>query len=342
MEQFENEELTDQELSEMLGVWAIPVPTRELRARIFFATQLPLSLPIEEPWYRLLLSHIRGMVTPAKPPPLLVTSKPVEVSSIWSAYAGRQSRSIGVAVLLQASAVALLFAVSGTQLVQKKIQTVTPIFFPRAYQPKLLTAQQKAAGGGGGGMHNPRPVSHGEAPQFAAKTFIPPALAIPQPKLPVIPTITAQAPQIADIQYGDPLAHLSEMSGGPGSQGLGSGTGGGLGNGSGDGFGDGSGAGQGGGAFRVGGDVSAPILVAKVEPEYSEEARKAKYSGTVLLSIIVDVHGLPRNIHVVRPLGLGLDEKAVAAVQKWRFRPGTKGGRPVATVAQVEVSFRLL
>ena len=94
--------------------------------------------------------------------------------------------------------------------------------------------------------------------------------------------------------------------------------------------------------FRIGGDVSAPALINKVEPEYSEEARKAKYSGTVLLSIVVDANGTPRDIHVLRPLGLGLDEKAIEAVSKWRFRAGMKGGRPVSTQAQVEVNFRLL
>jgi TonB family protein len=84
------------------------------------------------------------------------------------------------------------------------------------------------------------------------------------------------------------------------------------------------------------------VLVSKVEPEYSEEARKAKYSGEVLLSIVVDASGVPRDIHVIRPLGLGLDEKAIEAVMKWRFRPGLKGGRAVATQAQVIVNFRLL
>jgi len=79
-----------------------------------------------------------------------------------------------------------------------------------------------------------------------------------------------------------------------------------------------------------------------VEPEYSDEARKAKYSGTVLLSIVVDERGIPRDIRVVRPLGLGLDEKAIEAVRHWRFRPGMKNGRPVNVRATVEVSFRLL
>jgi TonB family protein len=185
-------------------------------------------------------------------------------------------------------------------------------------------------------------VSKGAAPQVAKKVFTPPTQAVPKPLLPVTPTITAQAPQIVAPDYGDPLSKMDALSAGQGTHGLGSGTGGGLGPGNGDGYGPGSGGNQGGGAYRIGGDVSAPQLTMKVEPEYSEEARKAKYSGTVLLSIVVDEHGLPRDIHVIRPLGLGLDEKAIEAVQKWRFRPGMKGGRPVATQAQVEVNFRLL
>ncbi len=103
----------------------------------------------------------------------------------------------------------------------------------------------------------------------------------------------------------------------------------------------GAGYGPADGLYRIGGDVSAPVLINKVEPQYSEEAQKAKYSGTVLLSIVVDANGLPRDIHVIRPLGLGLDEKAIEAVMNWRFRPGMKGGRPVATQAQIEMNFRL-
>jgi TonB family protein len=99
---------------------------------------------------------------------------------------------------------------------------------------------------------------------------------------------------------------------------------------------------MGGGVYQIGGEVSEPIPIYKPEPEYSEEARKAKYSGTVLLSVIIDEHGLTRDIKVVRPLGLGLDEKAIEAVSKWRFRPAMKGGRPVAVQANIEVNFRLL
>jgi protein TonB len=68
----------------------------------------------------------------------------------------------------------------------------------------------------------------------------------------------------------------------------------------------------------------------------------AKYSGTVVLSVIIDANGNVRDIQVERPLGLGLDEKAIEAVGKWRFRPAVKSEKAVAVRAQVEVNFRLL
>ena len=152
-----------------------------------------------------------------------------------------------------------------------------------------------------------------------------------------------QLPQVNMSQYGDPLAKLGPASNGPGSGGgIGTGSGGGVGPGRGQGFGPGSGGGVGGGPYRIGGGVSAPQLVFKVEPEYSEEARKAKFQGTVVLYVVVDEKGNPRDLRVVRPLGLGLDQKAIEAVQKWRFKPGLKDGRPVAVSAQIEVNFRLL
>jgi TonB family protein len=78
------------------------------------------------------------------------------------------------------------------------------------------------------------------------------------------------------------------------------------------------------------------------EPEYSEEARKAKWSGAVTISLVVDVNGMPKDIQVIKALGMGLDQKAIEAVQKWRFRPGTKDGKPVPVQAVIEVNFRLL
>jgi TonB family protein len=88
--------------------------------------------------------------------------------------------------------------------------------------------------------------------------------------------------------------------------------------------------------------VSAPVLLYKVEPEYSEEARKAKYQGVVVLRVVVDSTGRVVNPQVIRSLGLGLDEKAIEAVRRWKFRPGSKDGKPVPVIAEIEVSFRLL
>jgi TonB family protein len=86
----------------------------------------------------------------------------------------------------------------------------------------------------------------------------------------------------------------------------------------------------------------APILVFRQEPEYSEEARAAKLQGTVLVSLVVGEDGQPRNVRVRKSLGLGLDENAVEAVSRWRFRAGTKDGQPVAVESSIEVDFRLL
>jgi TonB family protein len=86
---------------------------------------------------------------------------------------------------------------------------------------------------------------------------------------------------------------------------------------------------------------NAPRLVSKVEPEYTEEARRAKYQGTVTLSARISPEGAVEDVRVVHALGLGLDEKAIEAVKKWTFQPATKDGRPVAALTTIEVNFRL-
>ena len=83
-------------------------------------------------------------------------------------------------------------------------------------------------------------------------------------------------------------------------------------------------------------------MVFKVDPEYSGQAREAKHEGTVVLNVVVQRDGTVRNVRVVQSLGLGLDEKAIEAVQKWRFSPGMKSGEPVDVAAIIEVTFRLL
>ena len=94
--------------------------------------------------------------------------------------------------------------------------------------------------------------------------------------------------------------------------------------------------------YRIGGDVSAPRVLQKVEPEYSDEARAALLAGTVVISVEIGTDGLAHNPQVLRELGLGLDEKALDAISQWRFEPATRGGQPVNVAATIEINFRLL
>jgi periplasmic protein TonB len=200
-----------------------------------------------------------------------------------------------------------------------------------------------AGGGGGGGDHAATQVSLGAAPPSARKVFIAPTLVTnPDAKLQVAPALLdADAPKIQADQYGDPLGKSGLLSAGPGANGLGKGVHGGEGPGDGPGYGPGAKGGMH-GPYSLGQVSTLPVLLIKVEPEYSEQARQAKFQGTVLLRVIVDEKGLPRQILVIRPLGMQLDEKAIEAVQHWRFKPATKDGKAVAVEATVEVNFRLL
>jgi TonB family protein len=93
--------------------------------------------------------------------------------------------------------------------------------------------------------------------------------------------------------------------------------------------------------YRIGRGVSAPKILTRVEPEFTAEARQAGYQGIVLMELVVTAEGLPGQVKILSPLGFGLDEAAVNAVNKWRFKPGEKDGKPVPTQATIEVSFRL-
>jgi TonB family protein len=96
-----------------------------------------------------------------------------------------------------------------------------------------------------------------------------------------------------------------------------------------------------GGVYSVGNGTSPPTVLTKVDPDYSEQARNAKYSGSVMLSIVVNTDGRADNIKVIKSAGMGLDEKAIEAVQQWVFQPGMNHGVPVNVRAQIEVNFRL-
>ena len=93
--------------------------------------------------------------------------------------------------------------------------------------------------------------------------------------------------------------------------------------------------------YRIGGGVSAPRAIYAPDPEFSDEARKAKYQGTVVLRVVVGVDGRAHDIVLQRSLGMGLDERAMDAIRQWRFDPARRDGIPVAVLVNIEVTFRL-
>jgi TonB family protein len=311
---------------------------------------------LEEPVYRSLARSIKEVFKPPELPPLEVTAKPVQVQDIWGLYR-RQKKSFAMSLGFQGLVVVLLFTVLSAKPVQQKIRQVTSLIVPVDI-PVDAVAQphdtKKGGGGGGGGDRSLLPASKGRLPKTALRQFVPPSAVVnnADPKMTMEPSILVppdvHLPNVNMANYGDPLGQLGPPSNGPGSGGgIGSGKGGGVGSGTGGGFGPGEGGGYGGGGFnggvyRVGNGVTPPLLVFKKDPDYSEEARKAKYQGVVTLYVVVGLDGKVTDVRVVHSLGLGLDEKAIDAVKQWLFKPGTKDGKPVRVSATVEVNFRLL
>jgi len=286
--------------------------------------------------------NIKELFHPTPLPPLEgITSKPIEVDNMWGLYGGQEKTAGTTSLIIHAVVIALVLFIGSLKPVQKLVQEHVPLFFTdlKPYKP----VENK--GGGGGGARAPLDASKGKLPKIAPKQFTPPRVDTVQAKLPMTPTIVSDVPipNIDALNYGDTLSKLGVPSNGTGlGGGIGTGSGGGVGSGHGPGVGPGSGGGFGGGAYKIGGGVSQPILITKIEPEYSEEARKAKWQGTVQLSIVIDENGHPRDPKVTKALGLGLDQKAIEAVEKWLFKPGMKDGKPVAVYATIEVTFHLL
>jgi protein TonB len=249
----------------------------------------------------------------------------------------RDARSTTAAVLLHAAAAALFFFWGAQKLhemnVQKQMQ-LTAILTPPPVAPRMDTM------GGGGGQRGTTPVTQGHLPKFADTQITPPKappMEAPKIRMPD-PTIEVQK----DLKMANNMMPNIGMPNSPlvGTS-MGNGTGSGLGSGSGSGMGLGSGGNYGGGLRKIGGGVSAPVVIFKVDPEFSEEARKAKFMGNVLVNLIVDTHGMPQNVHVLRGVGMGLDDKALAAVRQYRFRPAMESGKPVPVELNVEVDFQI-
>jgi protein TonB len=240
---------------------------------------------------------------------------------------------------LVAHAMAVLFVVYSSAFVVNNRVQIKRAVTDLMSEHELSVYVPSSNGGGGGGSFDRSPATKGSLPVRSQQQITPPIeIRNEDPKLAVQPTIAldpaVRLPNVDLRNLGDPTAHVGIAS-------LGTGTGGGIGEGRGTGLGLGTGGNTGGGVFRVGGGVTAPIPTYRVEPEFTPEARQAKFQGTVLVSLVVGADGRTRDIRVLRPVGMGLDQNAMEAVKQWRFEPAKKDGKPVPVYATIEVEFRL-
>ena len=301
---------------------------------------------------------LREFISPPKLPPLKITCAPAPPPKpIWSKNENAvraQWLSALVHVAIFASLGIPLWHELSTTVTEAKAVDVSKVdindLSPYIFKSPAKSGD-KMGGGGGGGDHNPIPASKGRLPKQSLQTpLAPPTVVImnPNPALPVIPSVLVppeiKLPQPNLPNYGDPLAAMVTQSNGPGSgAGIGTGSGGGVGSGSGPGVGPGEGGGIGGGHFHVGRDgIGEPVCIYCPNPPYTEEARKARFQGTVLLEITILPDGRTAEVRVIRGLGMGLDESALQMVRTWRFKPMIgPGGRAVPVDTPVEVNFHL-
>lgn len=315
----EQELATDEStLLELMGV----AQDLRLAPRADFRSELLASLQVDP-------------VAITVPPPFLPTPS-----------SAARSRSFTTSALMHVAALLLVF--SRARMVQTaKVIAPSPARVVLVDPDLSDIGTRPVRGGGGGGDADRIEAPKGAAPRFAAEQITPPAIVVrnEQPKLKAEPTVVGDPGTVLSKldHLGDPLTGvLGPASNGIGAgSGIGSGSGTGIGAGKGSGVGPGYGGGFGGGVYRVGNGVSAPRLVFDPEPQYSEEARKAKQQGVVLLEVIVGSDGRVHKATVARALGMGLDQKAIEAVQGWRFEPATKDGVPVWVKVNIEVNFHL-
>ncbi|HEX3570549.1 MAG TPA: TonB family protein [Acidobacteriaceae bacterium] len=289
----------------------------------------------EEGTFSSLLSSVRDVFFPPKLPPLVLESTPIPVPDRMKTRQDPRATAASFVIY------GLLIVIIGW-MVNKHVQFAAPVkqlivtnLTPPPEMPKVQDRM-----GGGGGQRGPTPVSKGQLPKFADQQITPPKappMVEPKIKMPD-PTIEVQK----DLKMANNNMPNLGMPNSPlmGNS-MGNGAGSGLGSGNGSGLGPGTGGNYGGGLRRVGGGVSSPEVIFKVEPEFSEEARKAKFMGVVTVNLIVDTKGLPQNVRVIRGVGMGLDEKALEAVRQYKFKPAMENGHPVPVQVNVEVNFQI-
>jgi protein TonB len=282
-----------------------------------------------------LWGSLRDLVVRPKLAPLVLESQPVAVIDRMAVRRGFGPAAWAV----MAHGVAILLI--GFLMVQHVRMAAPPVVALTSLEapPEMKAPPMAVTRGGGGGQKSPTPVAQGHLPKFAQEQISPPKILVDHPKLAVDPTVVMQK----DLKMADSNLPNIGLPSSPivGTGSLGNGNGSGLGSGNGSGIGPGSGGNMGGGAYRVGGGVSAPIPISMPDPEFSEEARKAKVQGNVLVYLWVDQQGRPTHVRVIRGIGMGLDEKAMEAVRQYKFKPAMKDGKPVTVEMNVEVNFQI-
>lgn len=296
----------------------------------------------EPPLWTGLYENIRDLFFPQRLPPLELTSTPIP---IFDRMAVRTNPwAVGTSTMVNGAIVALLLWMG--------LRTVTsnhpvPQIPPHSHLSDLSLLVPRfsnaSSGGPGGGLNDPVDPIKGRLPKFEQTPLTPPQVPVlDNPKLRIepalaLPEVKLPDPNMPTIGVHDSV-NVSLLSNGQGTHtGIGTGDRGGVGPGNGPGYGPGSGP----GIYVPGGEVSEPVPVYTPEADFSDEARRAKYQGVCMISIIVDTHGNAVNPRVIRALGMGLDEKALATVSQYRFKPATRHGLPVPVRITVAVNFRL-
>jgi protein TonB len=278
--------------------------------------------------------------------PMNGSGRPIFAVDPFSFKRDRTSSAISAVVHVIAISLLLMLALKAHTIVTPQPLTVVmPIDFKVTAPPMILPVAKAMGGGGGGGAHEVVEASKGRMPVVAKIQITPPQIIrIDRPKLAIEPTELVKMPDNSSlpslgVTQSQQIALASQGKGG--GSGFGQGIGGGIGAGRGIGAGPGSGGGYGGGLMSVGGGVSAPQLIHSVEPEFTDDARRANYQGSVSIKLIVDSQGNPQDVRLASHLGMGLEEKAIEAVRQYKFRAAMYQGHPVSVQIIMDVDFHL-
>lgn len=264
-------------------------------------------------------------------------------------FARVQSLSITMHVLLLTLLIAPVLPGLLDPSLSRRIVAVDPVDVARYFRAPAWMTQPGNKPGGASGERDLLPASVGTPPPLSNIQLVPPRVhAEEHIQTPIPPTLIGDpnlsTPRPNFANWGDPSSEFDNPSSGPGTHnGIGDGNDRGIGNGEGDSLGNGTRSGVG---VTLGcpgcAGAGMPVCIYCPRADYTEEAVKAKYQGSVILAAIVSPDGRASDIHVSKGLGLGLDEKAVEAVHNWRFKPALgPDGKPVAMEVSIEVVFHL-